>query len=119
MWTGPSGTHPASAVGAAPSATSIGSEACHSPGLPLLQPEHADKDTAETAGLTRNILSSKFLPYVMAHRLCQPALDRLIHHRFPRSIARGTVSEESFTRYLVQDYLFLVRLLSSQPALQH
>ncbi|MBB2201256.1 thiaminase II [Gluconacetobacter tumulisoli] len=35
--------------------------------------------------------------------------DRFIHHPFVRSLADGTLPEEEFRRFLVQDYLYLIQ----------
>lgn len=64
--------------------------------------------------LSRN--SGRFVEYLLERADVKPAWKEHTEHAFLQKLANGTLAIESFKNYLIQDYLYLVRLrLSSCP----
>lgn len=54
------------------------------------------------------LYSGHFVEYVLDRPDVQPAWNRFTEHEFVKRMGDGTLSEERFKSYLVQDYLYLV-----------
>jgi thiaminase II len=48
-----------------------------------------------------------FIEYLLSHPAVTPVWRKYIHHDFATQMARGTLSEDLFKNYLIQDYLYL------------
>ncbi|EXJ91223.1 hypothetical protein A1O1_04333 [Capronia coronata CBS 617.96] len=48
-----------------------------------------------------------FIEYLLSHPSVAPMWHNYTHHPFPTQLARGTLPEDLFKNYLVQDYLYL------------
>ncbi|RMZ88439.1 hypothetical protein DV736_g4336, partial [Chaetothyriales sp. CBS 134916] len=48
-----------------------------------------------------------FIPYLLAHPRIAPVWHAYTHHRFPTTLARGTLPPHVFKAYLIQDYHYL------------
>ena len=55
--------------------------------------------------------SGHFVEYALDRPDVQPAWKRFTEHEFVKRMGDGTLSEERFKSYLVQDYLYLVGCL--------
>jgi len=48
-----------------------------------------------------------FIEYLLSHPAVAPVWRKYTHHDFATQMARGTLSEDLFKNYLIQDYLYL------------
>lgn len=52
--------------------------------------------------------SGNFIEYILDRDDVKPAWHEYTHHEFVRQMGDGTLPEESFKYYMIQDYLYLV-----------
>lgn len=55
-------------------------------------------------------LSDRFVEWLLERPDVAPVWDRFVNHPFVMAMGNGTLPLDSFKGYLVQDYLYLVRL---------
>ena len=50
----------------------------------------------------------RFIDYILERKDVQPAWREYTHHEFVRRLGDGSLPEESFKHYMIQDYLYLI-----------
>lgn len=60
--------------------------------------------------------SGHFVDYLISHPKVKDHWRDYTNHEFVNQLGAGTLDKESFKYYLMQDYLFLVRISLSPPA---
>ena len=57
-----------------------------------------------------NLGSGRFIEYLLQRNDVSEIWNEYMYHEFVEKLADGTLDQQSFQEYLVQDYLYLVRL---------